>query len=237
MKPSKYFLLKEIEKFIEMNPNLKILDLGAGQSLNFKKILEKYPSVSYTALEPNKSEHEKAKNNFAFLKNVKFINALAYEDNQYLDDSYDVVVSLSVLEHIKYLEKFLLFSAKKTAIGGHCIHLYDLGHALYPTSIKEKIHVFLCTNRLTKKVIPEIKFVSYVDSNHVIEVLKKGGLKHNNSTYHNMPNHVKMLKSIENINDSLISQISENEIEWSKKIKDKKILEKLFPSVCIWCQK
>lgn len=236
-KPSKYFILQEIERMISENPNLRILDLGSGQSLNFKNLVEKYPTISYTGLEPNPSEHVLAQQHFVKCSNVILINALAYQDHPLLDATYDLVISLSVLEHVKNLKPFLDFSAQKTASGGHCVHLYDLGHALYPLSIKEKIHVFLCSNSVTRSWIPEIKFASYVNHDNVVKILDAAGAHHQKTTYHNMPNHVQMIKSSTELDMSLFKNLVNEEVSWATKITDTPIREKLFPSLCVWCKK
>lgn len=236
MKPSKVFVIDEIEEMIKKNPNLSILDLGSGKSLNFENILNKYPDIKYVGLEPNKEEHIYAKEKFKNHKNANFVNGLAYKEEG-MPEEYDLVISLSVLEHVKNLEKFLKFSIEKTKNGGKCIHLYDLGHALYPHSLKEKIHVFLCSNKLTRKYVPETKFVSYVGSDFAEKTLEKFGGTKEKITYHNSPNHVEMIKKSNSFTREEVAELAQKEIEWSQKIKDKKIKEKLFPSICLWFRK
>lgn len=45
-------------------------------------------------------------------------------------ESFDLTVSLSVLEHVKYLDPFLRASVAATRPGGTVVHGYDLGHSL-----------------------------------------------------------------------------------------------------------
>ena len=237
IKPSKFFVLKEVEEMIIKNPNLSILDLGSGKSLNFENIIKKYPSISYTGLEPFWTDFSFAKDKFAMCKNTQFINDLAYKDNSSLMPEYDLVISLSVLEHVKQLEKFLKFSSQKTISKGRCIHLYDLSHSLHPSSLKEKFQVWLCNHRFFKKFIPEHKFASYIDSNSVIQILKSSNLNLEKITQHNIPDHIKLLKSLEEVSEETISNLAEKEVGWADLIHSKKKREELFPAVCVWFTK
>jgi len=235
-KPSKYYITQKIEEMAKEKPSMSILDLGSGKSLNFEKILKNFPQLSYTGIEPKKSDYEMAREKFKSRDNAVFINSLAYENNPLLKDQYDLVVSFSVLEHVKYLDKFLNFAAQKTKLGGTCIHLYDLGHALYPSSLKERLHVWLCSNSFTQKFIPETKFVCYLSSLVAEQKMKEMGLSIDRVTFHNSPDHVKLIKTVGE-DYELIKQISENEVVWSSKIKNRKQQEILFPAVCIWSRK
>jgi hypothetical protein len=56
-------------------------------------------------------------------------------------ESFDLTVSLSVLEHVKYLDPFLRASVAATRPGGTVVHRYDLGHSLYPATKYERLLV------------------------------------------------------------------------------------------------
>lgn len=236
MKPSKCYIINEIEKMIVKNPRLSILDLGSGQSLNFTSLITTYPTITYTGLEPQLSEVAIAKKTFIHYPNASFLHTLGYEDTSNLLPAYDLVVSLSVLEHVKDLEKFLQFSASKAKTGGNIIHLYDLGHSLHPKSLKERLHVYLCGNRFTKKCIPETKFASYVDSDKVCTVLEKSNAHVTRVTNHCMRDHVKLIKYVEEsaIQNTDLLTLAASEVLWASKIRSKTRRETLFPAVCIW---
>ncbi len=83
------------------------------------------------------------------------MNDLAYAPEG-IRGQFDLVVSLSVLEHVKDLARFIQFASSPLAPRGRFIHLYGLGHALYPSSLKERIQVAICNNSLLAKLVPEI---------------------------------------------------------------------------------
>ncbi len=238
MQPKQYFMEK-LESMFDFDQGLRLLDLGSGQSRNLAFLLEKYPNFHYVGIEPNKNEAETAQRLLKKYKHASVFNKLAYDkvDNQ---DDFDICLSLSVLEHVKQLERFLVNSINSVKKGGHIIHRYDLGHALYPCSVKEKFQIFLGNN--FPKVLPEKKFVRYLDENEVCRMLEDNGAKVNKITYHQMPNHKAFLKHFatdtsEKLN--LAKEILEWEFRVSKYLRDieQKKRELLFPSICIWAVK
>jgi SAM-dependent methyltransferase len=238
MQPKQYFL-KNIEAILKIDQNFKILDLGSGESKNFIYLLEKYPEMRYVGIEPQKSEADKAVKNIEKFKNARIYNRLAYET---IDDwgNFDLCISLSVLEHVKRLEKFLINSISSVKKGGHIIHRYDLGHALYPEHLKERFHVFLGNN--FPQILPETKFACYLDEKRVCNIMNANGATVKNVTYHQMPNHKHFFKLF-NDNTEEKAALTEELMDWEEKITkflpelDQKQRELLFPAITIWSER
>lgn len=237
MQPKQHFITK-LEETIEIKQDTKILDLGSGQSKNWIPLLKKYPSLQYIGIEPKKSDAEIARNLLKNFKNIKIYNQLAYKiDNL---NNFDICISISVLEHVKQLEKFLISSIESVKSGGYIIHRYDLGHSLYPGSFKERLQVFLGNN--FPKLLPEKKFVRYLDEKKICKFLEENGVKIQKITYHQMPNHKAFLKFFETNTDkklSLANKILDWEYETSEFLYEinQKQRELLFPAITIWAIK
>ncbi|MCR4275093.1 MAG: class I SAM-dependent methyltransferase [Candidatus Campbellbacteria bacterium] len=240
MKPSKFFVIDEIEKMLIQKPDLAIGDLGSGQSKNFIELLKKYPQMRYVGFEPNKSEAAQARTILKSFPTASVEGRLGYgEDEERWRGMFDVVVSLSVLEHVKDLETFLQFSVDLLKSNGRIIHLYDLGHALYPSNLKEHFHVALCNlskkYSFVKKLIPETKFAAYVNFSRVTDTLQQGGVKIEKVTWHNNPSLVALLKNTHTSDlHEILSLVNILEEKISATTKDIHILEKMLPAVCIW---
>jgi len=237
MEPKQYFISK-LEEKLNINNDTKILDLGSGQSRNWISLLKKYPTLHYTGVEPQKKEADVAKDLLKDFQNAKIYNQLAHEfDGQ---GEFDICISLSVLEHVKQLEKFIANSVKSVKQGGIIIHRYDLGHALYSSSIKEKFQIFLGNH--FPKVLPEKKFVRYLDEKDVRKMLEDNGAQVEKTTYSQMPNHKKLLKLIKFDNKNK-SNAMKKVFDWEDEIFeflvdiDKKQRELLFPTITIWSRK
>lgn len=236
-------MLKEwlIRKIIAKNgvvENLKILDLGSGRSKNLINILKENPNITYVGVEPSKVDADYAKEELKLFKNVKIINSLAYDLS--FDEKFDICFSLSALEHIKDLKKFLKTSLDHVKKGGLVVHMYDLGHALYPSCLKEKLQIFLGNN--FPCILPENKYVSYVDERKVCDWLKELGANVFEVTYHQLPNgrsFIKKFKAENNEEREVVEKLLSWELDSSKHFKklSTKDREKLFPSICVWAKK
>lgn len=120
-----------------------ILDMGSGTSSNFIQLLKNNNKFYYTGIEFNKKSYAQAQSNLKGFENVILFNGYGEELKDKLN-TYDLVLSLSVLEHVKYLEKFLVHSISMCKPGGIVVHRYDLGDSLYPCSFGEQLNVWLC---------------------------------------------------------------------------------------------
>ena len=102
-------------------------------------MIERYPQLEYFGIEPIKVSFNKAQQNLENVPRTRVIFQLGYDSIEGLQDSsFDVVISFSVLEHVKQLGRFMDLSARYVKQGGLMVHRYDLGHALYPGSLKEQ---------------------------------------------------------------------------------------------------
>lgn len=235
---TKEFIIEKIEKLEDKN-DLKILDLGSGRSRNFVSFLERHPNWRYVGVEPNKRDADAARELLKKFPNAKIINDFAYQKIKEVDE-FDICVSLSVLEHVKRLDEFLTHSVRCVKKGGNIVHLFDLGHALYPHSLKEKLHVALGNS--IPKILPEKKFVRYLNEREVCNLLEKAGAKIKHITYHQMPDHKKFFKFF-NADNGEKMQLAREICEWEFKISkfldhmEEKQRENLFPTICIWAVK
>lgn len=237
LQPKEHFIEK-LEQLLSINNHTKILDLGCGQSKNILPLLQKMPDLQYVGVEPKPQDAQAAMENIKSFHNAKIYNQLAYTPTK--EQDFDVCISLSVLEHVKQLEKFLVNSVQSVKTGGHIIHRYDLGHALYPASWKEKLNIFLGNN--FPKILPEDKFVRYLDQKEVITILENNGAKVKKITYHQMPNHKAFLKYFQTDTDDAL-KLAKDILEWEFKVSplildmNKQQRELLFPAITIWAEK
>lgn len=237
IKTSKYLVLKTLERWLREKPALKILDLGCGEPQLFLKLLYNYPHCQYLGIEPEAGRAQRARQLTKDLPNVTIKQNLAYGQG-FGSEEFDVVVSLSTLEHVKNLQKFLIFSANYLKSGGQMIHLYDLGHALFPGSVKERLHVWLSQNSFFSRFIPETKYCGYVAEAEAVKILNDNGVAIKEITYHNNPHLVSFIKKLDNSASSqaILDRIIEFELMASKLVKElpPAVREKLFPSICLW---
>src|SRR3989344_4913974 len=114
----KTIFLEKLEPDIKNGAIKSILDLGSGLSLNFLPLLKKFPELTYVGVEPSKEHAKQARLTLAGFKNAKIYNADGYVSSGDKWGTFDLVISFSVLEHIKQLEKFLKNSIAAARPGG-----------------------------------------------------------------------------------------------------------------------
>lgn len=242
MNSKEYFFDRVIQESLkEGNEKVRILELGCGTASYVPAMIEKYPQVEYAGIEPIQQSFDKALEILKDVPRTKVTFQLGYDSIEGLDDnSFDVVISFSVLEHVKQLGRFLDMSARYVKEEGLMVHRYDLGHALYPSSLKERIHVWL--GNTIPSVLPETKFVRYVPlqevSGHYERLL---GAPPEKYTYHQMPNHKKLEKALlkKGVTTPALEQLYAWEFENVDDFIhiDLPIREKLFPTVALWGRK
>lgn len=239
MNSKQYFLERLIEKVREgdVSRRVKILDFGCGTSRYIPALLEADSNIEYVGLEPIAASFAVAQKNIAPYPQASVYFQLGYEPIEGVAlDSFDLVFSLSVLEHVKQLKPFIGLSARYVKTGGLLVHRYDLGHALYPHSLKEWFHLRLGNN--FPQLLPERQFVRYVPEPEVRALYGAFGVTPFQSTYHQMPNH-KMLEKFSKDHEFYASAI-QNIYDWEWKNQELfrqlpvKHREKLFPSVAVW---
>ena len=238
MSSKPFFIQKLIEESGLDAP--KILELGCGTARYMPEILKKYPAIVYTGLEPLATSYATAVSNIGALPQVTLYNQLGYGDLPNIaPESFDIVFSISALEHVKNLRAFITMSGKYVKKGGLLVHRYDLGHALYPGSLKERVHVFL--GNTVPRVLPVNKFVRYVPEDEVTRLCSAVDCVPFKSTYHQMPNH-KSLEKASVGNEALEGAITELYAwEWqhekSFSLLPIRTREALFPAVAVWTRK
>jgi SAM-dependent methyltransferase len=231
-----------IEKIIQHSglAHPRILELASGTARHIEPILKAHPEYTYVGVEPYLPSFEKAEAAIGDLPNATLYNQLAYGDVEGIEpESFDIVFSLSALEHIKNLEAFITLSARYAKTGGLVVHRYDLGHALYPGTLKERIQVLI--GNTFPALLPENRFVRYVPQEEVETLLVRAGCTVERRTYHNMPNHRAFEKHAET--DKVLKEAAEALVAWEYQYEDLFLhlptlaRERLFPAVAIWARK
>ncbi len=237
----KTVFLEKLEPDIKSGRIKSILDLGCGTSLPFVPLLEKYPNLVYIGIEPSHKSVQVAKKNTGKFKNARIYNSSGYsqvKDMQW--GKFDLVVSLSVLEHVKHLEKFLKNSISAAKKGGRIVHRWDLGHALYPSSFKEELQVWLGNN--FPSLLPEGKFVRYLGPSTLSRLMVTLGTVVDGFTYHQMLSHKSFLKYFTQ-KDAETERLVRKIVEWEFMASphldaiEESVRTRLFPSIALWARK
>lgn len=218
-----------------LGSRVRVLDLGCGGAGYVAALVEKYPEIEYVGVEPIEYWFDIAQKNLAGVQNTKVHFKLGYDSiPDEAEGSFDVVFSLSVLEHIKQLGRFLALGTKYTKSGGLVVHRYDLGHALHTHSIKEWIHVRLGNN--LPQILPERQFVRYVPEPEVRALYEVQGVTPIRTTYHQMPNHKAFEKYFKDSNTTAIDELFAWEMKYQDCILKIPVAarENLFPAVAVW---
>ena len=154
---------------------VRLLDLGSGTSKDFPDLLRRYPTVAYTGVEPSETARATAARLLHGIPQVVLESAWGESLAARYRCTFDITLSLSVLEHVKYLDDFLDTSVAVTAPGGLVVHRYDLGHALYPVSRYERALVW--ASRAVPWVVPASLFTTHPDVTHITRRLAASGLQ------------------------------------------------------------
>ncbi|MCB9816282.1 class I SAM-dependent methyltransferase [Candidatus Nomurabacteria bacterium] len=216
----------------------RVMDLGCGTAAYMPSILKKYPDLQYVGVEPIPASYEAAKKNLAGLSNATLHFKLGYDSiPDEAEASFDLVFSLSALEHIKELGRFIAMSAKYLKSGGTLMHRYDLGHALYPHTLKERLHVFL--GNTVPGILPQRQFVRYVPESEVRALYEQNEVTPTKTTYHQMPNHKSLEKLLRDTSSTAIDELFAWEMKHQPEFAglDTRQKEKLFPAVAVWGKK
>ncbi len=230
-------VVKEASKRSTDGRPLRVLDLGCGTASYVPALLREFPAIEYVGVEPIAASYQGALKNLAGVDRAKVHFQLGYDSIQdEAEKSFDVVFSLSVLEHIKHLDRFLALGVKYAASGALIVHRYDLGHALHTHSLKEWIHVRLGNN--VPGILPERQFVRYVPEPEVRALYEKHGVRVEKTTYHQMPNH-KAFEKFQAAESESVKALFAWEMEYQKDILNIPVekREKLFPAVAVWGEK
>jgi SAM-dependent methyltransferase len=242
MNSKEYFFDEVIKEVIKGNNSvIRVLELGCGTAKYVPAMIEKYPQLEYVGIEPIQESFQKATTVLQNIPRAKVTSQLGYDAIEGLvDASFDIVISFSVLEHVKQLGKFMDMSARYVKPDGLMVHRYDLGHALYPTTLKEKVHVWI--GNTFPSILPERTFVRYVPlkevSDHYVRLLGSTPYK---CTYHQMPNQKMLAKALDKKNylGAALEEVYAWEFKYANDFEsiDLPLREKLFPTVAVWGKK
>jgi SAM-dependent methyltransferase len=217
---------------------VRVLDLGCGTASYVPALVSAFPNIEYIGVEPIAASFKAAEENLAGIKNARVHFQLGYDRvDAEAAASCDVVFSLSALEHIKHLDRFLALGVMYAKSGGLIVHRYDLGHALHTHSLKEWIHVKLGNN--LPAILPERQFVRYLGVPEVTALYEAQGVKPLKVTYHQMPSHKAFEKYFKNSTTTAIDELFQWEMAHQSEILQipEAAREKLFPAVAVWGEK
>ncbi len=214
---------------------VRIMDLGCGTASYVPELLRQFPTVEYVGVEPIDSSYQAALKNLAGVERAVVHFQLGYDNVEGESEaSFDLVFSLSVLEHIKQLERFLALGARYLKVGGVMMHRYDLGHALYPHNLRAMMHVL--AGNLAPKLLPERQFVRYVPESEVRALYERCGVSWSKTTYHQMPNHKVLEKHYRDTSTAITKDLFDWEMKYQAEFLTMPVAsrEKLFPAVAVW---
>ncbi len=235
------FIVEVVGEAVNRSPfgrPVRVLDLGCGGAGYVAALLEVFPTIEYVGVEPIEASFLTAQKNLASVPQAKVHFQLGYDAiPDEVEGSFDVVFSLSVLEHIKHLDRFLALGTNYTKSGGLVVHRYDLGHALHTHSIKEAIHVWMGNH--IPSVLPERQFVRYVPEPEVRALYIAQGVTPMKTTYHQMPSHKAIEKQLKKFDTKAVEELFAWEMKYQADILKIPVpaREKLFPAVAVWGEK
>jgi SAM-dependent methyltransferase len=212
---------------------LRVLDFGCGTAKDWPPILRAHPGVTYTGIEPNARSRETARE---LLTGLPASVIAGWGEAVSTGGGFDLTLSLSVLEHVKHLDRFLRASVEATRPGGTIVHRYDLGHALYPVNAYERWLVR--TSRYLPWLVPASRFTSYVSRPRVVASLTALGVTGISVSYAQMyslkqaMNAVSRMDGAEFLAGRMISVDAEVAAAVRPRLQDAE-MERLFPSVIV----
>ena len=217
-----------------------MLELGCGTARDSVEPLREHPNWTYVGVEPNQRSFSEARTNIGNLPNVTLYHQLGYGSiGAEAEGSFDIAFSLSALEHVKHLKKFIDMGSRYVKPGGLVVHRYDLGHALFSKSLKERFQVFL--GNTFPSLLPEHKFVRYVPLSEVEACMRDSGCEVNGVTYHDMVGHYGFERLAKG--DAELERAAERLYAWEHEhagtiaripLSDR---ERLFPAIAVWGRK
>lgn len=121
--------LDRVDRLLELNDGLRVLEVGCGQGHLTKRLLERGLDVTGIDANPNAPE----------VANTDRVLHMRGEDLAFEDDSFDVIVSVHAIEHIPALEEAIAEMARVLRRGGRAMHVYPaepiMGLYAIPTSV------------------------------------------------------------------------------------------------------
>lgn len=212
----------------------RVLDLGCGNGQSLADALVRHPNVLYTGVDQNAASMRKARATIGHYENVTLRHGFG---ETFGADGFDLVMSLSVLEHVKRLRSFLATSVRLTKPGGRLVHRYDLGHALAPSSPGERLRVAVA--RRLPAAVPAARFTTYPDQRRIVDQLRELGIDDIRITQGQMPGLKGAMNHIDRgapASAELVKRIIELERDLWQQIGstlDEAQRDRLFPAITI----
>lgn len=148
-----------------------VLDMGCGDARNWVRPLGERPDLLYTGIEQHAPSLERARALLPRRAGISLVDGFG-EQASTLAGRFDLVISLSVLEHVKYLERFLAIGCTAARPGARIVHRYDLGHDLHGP-LRERLHVWLC--RRLGFICPASRYTTHPRSPEIVRILEQHG--------------------------------------------------------------
>lgn len=140
-------------------PNQTVVDIGSGKACPFAKLRE--PGLNTTIIGFDVSPEEMAENHEV---DEKFVGN-AEDHLPFADSKVDLVVSRSVLEHLRHVEPFVVESHRVLREGGYAIHVFPSKNA--PFSVLNRLLPKTISSALLYTFLPWSKgiqgFPAYYD--------------------------------------------------------------------------
>jgi SAM-dependent methyltransferase len=212
----------------------RVLDLGCGTCRAFVSALKLHPNVAYTGVEQDAGSLSKARQAIGHLPNVELHEGFG---EAFDGEDFDLVISLSVLEHVKHLDDFLSVSVAATRPGGRLVHRYDLGHALTPSTRGERLRVAVA--RRIPALVPAARFTTYPDLDRIVQCLRELGVNGIEVSQAQLPSLKAAMNLIETdtpAGQDLCSSMVELDARIWRQLGphlDRNVRDRLFPAVTI----
>ena len=141
---AKLYCLAWIEQFAQATERpIRLLDLGCGAALYAVELMTHCPNIQFVGIEPLAKDVAQARQNLRNF-NATIIEGYAYAAirPQLPHESYDIVLSFSVFEHVYERLAYLQFVHDCLNENGVCLMNYDAGH-FHSTYWKERAKTLL----------------------------------------------------------------------------------------------
>lgn len=187
--PAKEWIFRELAKRADQGA-FSVCDLACGNGSVWYAFLKRYPNVTCLGLDTDKKAIADAQKKFADLRSATF-RVVDVQTMKADTAAYDVVTTLSSLEHVVRIDKFLdsVFALLKP--GGIAYLNYDDGH-FHSHNVKERLMVPV--SQLLAKIGIEGPYMKEVDDKEVIRLITERGGKILQIRKHNVPNLKKFTK-------------------------------------------
>lgn len=134
---AKQWIFSEIHRRFETS-HVRILDLGCGSGVQWKRFLELHPMAHVTGIDTDQDAIEKGKKEYGRTENISLS---VFDAQQSIEQTeFDVVTALSAIEHVVDRTAFIRTVWQSLQKGGVAYLNYDVGH-FRSRNVKERIMV------------------------------------------------------------------------------------------------